>query len=328
MNNVAIAITAATVVAYCTSRPAAPRPAWRPTPSASANTPIGATSSTQCTITTIASAMAPKKPVNALRCGAGNFVAAKPNRIANTTSARIALSAAAAMMFGGSSCCSQSVQPMLVTAAACALARAGDEGVGRCTIHRPQREQALRQQDRQRARDQQQEGEPADGPGRQPSGRHRVRDAGNGRHQHREHERSDRHAQCVEPERADRFDAARDRMRKLAAGMIDPCAEADAERQRAEDDPVPWLSHGARVSWPRASRTGSRAKRTFCSLPATTCATSSHRMPLAPANSLFDRQRGARRRHDVLAGMDDQRGAGDLMQPVFRVERDAGVDQP
>ncbi len=50
----------------------------------------------------------------------GNFVAAKPNRIANTTSARIALSAAAAMMFGGSSCCSQCDQLMLVTAA-CAV---------------------------------------------------------------------------------------------------------------------------------------------------------------------------------------------------------------
>ena len=62
--------------------------------------------------------MAPKKPVKALRCCAGNFVAAKPNRIANTTSARIALSAAAATMFGGSSCCSQSDQLMLVTAVA------------------------------------------------------------------------------------------------------------------------------------------------------------------------------------------------------------------
>ena len=51
----------------------------------------------------------------ALRCGAGSSVAAKPNRIANTTSARIALSAAAATMFGGSSCCSQSDQLMLVT---------------------------------------------------------------------------------------------------------------------------------------------------------------------------------------------------------------------
>ena len=124
------------------------------------------------------------------------------------------------------------VTPTNITAENCS-------GVGRCPIYGPQCEQALREQDCQRARDQQQEREPADGTGRQPSSRHRVRDAGNGRHQHREHERSDRHAQCIEPERADRLDAACDCMRELAAGMIDPRAQADAERQCAEDYPVP-----------------------------------------------------------------------------------------
>ncbi len=99
------AITSATVTAYCSSRPAAPTPACRPTPSASANTPSGASSKTQWTITTIASAMAREEVPqhHALRRAAA-VVAAKPNRIANTTSAMIALSAAAATMLGGRIC--------------------------------------------------------------------------------------------------------------------------------------------------------------------------------------------------------------------------------
>ena len=104
-------MTSDTKVTYCSKSPAARNPACRPTPNASANTPSGAITSTQCTITTIASAMALKKLVNAARCAAARRVAANPNRTAKITSARIALSAAAAMMFGGSRAWMPSCQP-------------------------------------------------------------------------------------------------------------------------------------------------------------------------------------------------------------------------
>src|SRR5689334_25351921 len=68
---------------------------------ASANAPIGASSSTQRTIASIASAIARKNATAGARYAGSSFASASPNNAAKTMSGSIAPSLAVAMTFDG-----------------------------------------------------------------------------------------------------------------------------------------------------------------------------------------------------------------------------------
>ena len=87
------------------SAPAACSPVREPSRNASANTPTGASRSTQCTITSSASAIAWKKPTSRARASGSIRVTAKPKATAKTTSGSIAPSAAACTGFTGTMPC-------------------------------------------------------------------------------------------------------------------------------------------------------------------------------------------------------------------------------